>query len=535
MNTNAGKIALQDWDGKLRKAMVDFMNYLLSGGPLDKIVEGAQAAVEYADVHFPRGAAVRYRQSVGGIFTAWEQLCDLPGIGPNCLEQLAYLVDGLDLAKLDALVPDTTSNNRVEAFVNGPDNLRVLLEEIGRAKRYIHLSVMLFYNDRSGALVAEALLAALARGVKVRLMVDYGVTAFGYNKNLKVGEFGGLAEKLEKAGAKVINTFKTCYDGGEWPAKRAELAEKGVPESHLFLQDFVQEVMVLGLNVVNHRKFMIVDGVTSVIGSMNIGDQYTYETPIRETPGRFAQGRALGVPSGEEEWHDGCFRIRGACAGSLNRLFAFQWIVLGGDIFDPKDEFYAAQEDLHFGDEECTLVASFPGNPVNLIQSYYLSLLAHAGDETIIVNPYLIDEKFWEQLKSLDAEQAQHITICNPLHVNDHPTNLAAVRSHMYRPFRKGVSFYDYSKTERFAHWKITYDKRSDCVFHGSYNINERSACHDFELGVLVRGRAFADTVRGMIAHDLEVSERITEDKAFFKHPALHLTTYLNKWTKDLT
>lgn len=84
-----------------------------------------------------------------------------------------------------------------------------------------------------------------------------------------------------------------------------------------------------GLNVIDHRKFMIIDGVTSIIGSLNIGDQYTFATPIQEAPDQQVEGRPLGIPAKEEEWHDGCFRIQGAVAQSLNAVFHSRWLLLG--------------------------------------------------------------------------------------------------------------------------------------------------------------------------------------------------------------
>jgi cardiolipin synthase len=102
----------------------------------------------------------------------------------------------------------------------------------------------------------------------------------------------------------------------------------------------------------------------------------------------------------------------------------------------------------------------------------------------------------------------------------------------MYKPFQNGVSFYDYSKTGRFSHWKIAYDKLADCVFHGSYNLNTRSASHDFEVGLLVKSKPFANKVKAMIEYDLNQSEKITDAKAFHKYPQLHLSHYLNDLTK---
>ncbi|WP_410513341.1 hypothetical protein PaeBR_02465 [Paenibacillus sp. BR2-3] len=85
-----------------------------------------------------------------------------------------------------------------------------------------------------------------------------------------------------------------------------------------------------------------------------------------------------------------------------------------------------------------------------------------------------------------------------------------------------------------FRRW-VSYDKRSHAVFHGSYNINERSACHDFELGLLVKGQALADKVKYMIDYDLGVSHRITDKKEFFKYPWLHPSTYINRATRNFT
>ncbi|NHN32130.1 phospholipase D-like domain-containing protein [Paenibacillus agricola] len=528
-------IEMEAWSGTLQQGMLSFINYYLSHGPLDKVVAEAKAAVALADEVILHRAAERYRQELGGILTSTEQLLELPGMSKEVLEQLAHLVSKLDLAKLHALVPQTTWNNRVDAYLNGPDCLQLMLEEIHNAKHYIHLSVMLFYNDDAGNRIAGAMLDALRRGVTVRIMVDYGITAVGYDKSLKVGDFTSIAEQLKQAGGMLIDTFHACYPKGEWSIKRAELAEQGVPESSLFLQDYVQEQMMTGTNMINHRKFMVIDGITAVLGSLNIGDQYLFETPIQTSGHEQVDGRKLGVPSKVEQWHDGCCRIQGAAIQSLNQTFAFQWTVHGGDVYDPCDSFYYPEMDRNLGEEQCTLFTSFPGNPVNLIQQYYLSLITYVSDETIIVNPYLIDQAFWDRLKSLGEEQARHLTLCNPLLVNDHPTNQTAVRSQMYEPFLKGVSFYDYSQTERFSHWKITYDHRSDCVFHGSYNINERSACHDFEIGVLVKSKPFANKVKKMIDYDLSMSRLLTESQEFYQYPALHPSTYLDKWTKFIT
>ena len=520
----------------LQRSMIDAVNYHLSGGSLQFVADDIRDIEPVIKAGLYGIETRKYRQELGGVITNYEQLMNLPGMNNVVLEDLAYVASRLDEDKLKELAPQTTWNNEVTPYVNGPQCLEMLLEEIKKAKRYIHLSIMLFFNDHSGNLIAEELLAALNRGVKVRMMVNATITALGYEKNLEFGRFSEISDKLEAAGAKILNTFDSYYSAEEWRKRREKLKLQGVPESILFLQDSVQQdVEISGLNVIDHRKFMIIDGITSIIGSLNIGDQYTFQTPIDSSPTVQVDGCILGIPGKEKEWHDGCFRIRGAVAKPLNNVFHSRWLLLGGDPFNVGDVYYSPDMDLNFGEEECTLFVSFPGNPVNLIQQYYLDLISYASEETLIVNPYLIDQAFWDRLKKLGPECSGHLTLCNSLFVNDHPTNLAAVRSNMYEPFCNGVSFYDYSGTGRFSHWKISYDKRSNAVFHGSYNINERSACHDFELGLLVKGEAFANKVRAMIKYDLSVSRKITDKHEFFKHPWLHPSTYVNAATRNFT
>ncbi|WP_246553256.1 phospholipase D-like domain-containing protein [Paenibacillus tritici] len=535
-NSHSSQIPAGEREEHVQQDLLDYVNYHISGGSLTPLTAGSEEAdSRFAAVLKSRDIRA-YRQECGGVLTEVQQLEQIPGVSPEMLSQLAGATSELDSGKLRVLAPQTTRHNRVDPYVNGPQCLDMLLGEIRKAERYIHLSVMLFFNDQSGNRIASELLQALERGVEVRMMVNYTVTALGYGNNLEVGQFSRIAGRLERAGAKLLDTFHSYYAAEEWAVKRKVLKSQGVPESILFLQDKVQEdVEVTGLNVIDHRKFMVIDGTTAIIGSLNIGDQYTYATPIQEAPDQQVDGRPLGIPAKEEEWHDGCFRIQGAAAQPLNAVFQSRWLLLGGDHFDIGAPFYRPAVNYAFGEEECTLFVSFPGNPVNLIQQYLLDLITYAADETLILNPYLIDQAFWDRLGEVGPERACHISICNPLEVNDHPTNKAAVRSNMYVPFSNGVSFYDYSSTERFSHWKITYDRRSQAVFHGSYNINERSACHDFELGMLVKGRSLAEKVKRMMDYDLSVSRRISDKHEFFKHPWLHPSTYLNKATQNYT
>lgn len=149
---------------EIQKNMIDMVNYYLSGGSLVCIMGEAGEEAERRLMGIDLEAARAYRQSIGGVITEGQQLFQVPGFSPRLLGQLTEVLGRLDSDKLKALAPQTTWNNQVDPYVNGPECLGMILEEIKKAQHYIHLSVMLFFNDRSGNLVADELYHALKRG-----------------------------------------------------------------------------------------------------------------------------------------------------------------------------------------------------------------------------------------------------------------------------------------------------------------------------------------------------------------------------------
>jgi len=76
---------------------------------------------------------------------------------------------------------------------------------------------------------------------------------------------------------------------------------------------------------------------------------------------------------------------------------------------------------------------------------------------------------------------------------------------------KKGVRFYDYSECGIFSHWKILVDCEAFTVFHGSSNLNTRSAKHDFELNVLVKSKDLFKEIKQQLQFDINSSKQITE------------------------
>ena len=398
----------------------------------------------------------------------------------------------------------------------------MLLKEIKKAKHFIHFQVMLLYSDNAGFKVANALAEKAKEGVEVRVMSDSDMSNIveGLEKVRSFGtsDFDKLKALLSEAGVKFVPSSKESYFWFRWDKVRAELQGKGVPEEFLEMQDQVQEGVVMNTNVLDHRKIIIFDGESAIVSSMNVGDKYMYE----EEPGK--EEHTTG-----KHWHDGAVLIKGPCATLLNKHFASKWMVRGGEVFDYQQHYRTKQS---YGNDAITVYSTYPDEKKNYIREYYLRTIKECKGQFIIENPYINDELFWKELAELEEEQAQKITIINPYKAkgNDYLQNESAIKCNMRKPFERGVSFFAYSK--RMSHWKIALDEAEQSVFYGSYNLNHRSAMHDFELNVLIESEQFCRQVKALLESDMAEAEQITDAEEFYEHPNRHPSCMLLKATE---
>jgi len=68
---------------------------------------------------------------------------------------------------------DGSSGNQVALLLDGPATFNAMVELIDRAEESVALESYIFRSDEVGARVAEALGRAAARGVDVRVLVDW--------------------------------------------------------------------------------------------------------------------------------------------------------------------------------------------------------------------------------------------------------------------------------------------------------------------------------------------------------------------------
>lgn len=142
--------------------------------------------------------------------------------------------------------PEDTGLSGFQLLANGSDALASLLQMIDVAEQSIDLQYYIYSADLTGALLAERMLAAADRGVRVRILLDdignnladFSVSALDHHPNVQVRMFNPL-------------TFR--HHWLRYLSKVAEFAR---------------------INYRMHNKLLVADSQVFITGGRNIGDEY---------------------------------------------------------------------------------------------------------------------------------------------------------------------------------------------------------------------------------------------------------------------
>ena len=129
-----------------------------------------------------------------------------------------------------------TRGNRVELLINGEATFDSIIAGISEAKEYVLVQFYMFHDDGLGRRMQQSLIEGAKVGLRVYMLYD------------EVGSKGlpaSYVDELRAAGVEVTS-FKPT---------------RGVRNQ-------------FQLNFRNHRKMVVVDGITGWVGGHNVGDEY---------------------------------------------------------------------------------------------------------------------------------------------------------------------------------------------------------------------------------------------------------------------
>jgi cardiolipin synthase len=339
-----------------------------------------------------------------------------------------------------------TSGNGVEVLVAGEPAYDAIGAAIDGARHHVHAQFYLIRDDATGRWFRDRLVAAAKRGVKVRLLMDgFGCFALG----------GGYKRPLRQAGV----------DVGEFLPMRS--------------------VLLQPVNLRNHRKIVVVDGVVSFTGGLNVGDEY--------------KGQMAGLGA----WRDVHLRIEGPASAELQRLFFQDWAFATGQPIDPAGYFPRDVEPR--GSATIAIVPSGPDTRTEAIHRLFFGAIVGARREVAVTTPYFVPDQSLMVAMELAAMRGVRVRLLLPSRSN-HTVTFHAGRSFYAQLIDAGVEISEYQPG--IVHAK-TLVADSEVSLVGSANMDLRSFRLNFEVHTLVHDEATAARLRTEFDSDMAQSRLI--------------------------
>ncbi|PJJ65606.1 cardiolipin synthase [Compostimonas suwonensis] len=330
------------------------------------------------------------------------------------------------------------------------ESFQSMIDEIDKAKRYVHVEFYILSLDATTGPFFDALEAAIGRGVTVRVMMDH---------------------------------IASLRQPGFTDTKKRLTAMKADWRLMLPVQPFRGRYQRPDLR--NHRKLLIVDGTVGFMGSQNIVDRsYNKKSNIK---------RGL-------KWQDLMTRVQGPIVAGLNAIFITDWYSETDELLTRETE--PIVDEVTADTLDCQIVPSGPGFEGENNLRLFLALLYYAQDRIIITSPYFVpDESMLYAITT--AVQRGIVVELFVSEIGDQALVYHAQRSYYEALLRAGVRIWMY-KAPYILHAKhFTID--DDVAVIGSSNMDMRSFSLNLEVSMMVRGRSFVDEMR-------EVEQRYRDD-----------------------
>lgn len=365
--------------------------------------------------------------------------------------------EGMDqIAKVDAWPPWLESvvtlnrnlgsmpmigGNTASLQIDYEKNIGDIAADIDAAKRFVHVEFYILSSDSVTEPFFTAMARAVERGVKIRVLFDHvaALRTVGYRQTKK------------------------------------RLTEIGV-EWHLMLPFLPLEGKYERPDLRNHRKLVIIDGVTGWMGSQNLIDSsYLKKSNLKR----------------DLHWKDAMVRLRGPIVAGLNAIFITDWYSETDILLTREAE---PRESVTSGETlDCQIVPSGPGFAQENNLRMFLALLYSAQEQIIITSPYFVPDESLLYAVTIATQRGIRVELFVS-EEGDQALVYHAQRSYYEALLRAGVVIWLY-KAPTILHSKhISID--DDVAVIGSSNMDMRSFSLNLEVSLMVRGRSFVDQMR---------------------------------------
>ena len=236
----------------------------------------------------------------------------------------------------------------------------------------------------------------------------------------------------------------------------------------------------------DHRKILVIDGVTGFTGGINIADRYINREQVYG------------------HWKDTAVMLQGEAVHSLTLMFLQMW-----NSTERKRDYapYLKAEMSHVEAEGYVLpYGDSPLDNENIGEMVYLHMLNQAKDYVYIMTPYLILDNEMVTALRFAARRGVDVRLVLP-HIPDKKYAFLLAKSHYAELIEAGVRIYEY--TPGFVHAKVFLSDDYHAVV-GTINLDYRSLYLHFECAAyLYRVKALRE-IRRDFFETMAVSQEIT-------------------------
>jgi cardiolipin synthase len=337
------------------------------------------------------------------------------------------------------------SGNTVTLLPDYRESIAAMTRAVETAEEYVCVEFYITAWDEMTDPLFQALDAAAARGVRVRMLFDH-------------------------LGSRGIPGYKGML---------AKLAQTEI-DWHTMLPIHPLKGVVRRPDLRNHRKLLVVDGRVGFTGSQNLTE------PGYNKPKNHAAGR---------EWVELMARLQGPVVATLEAVFAQDWFTETGEtgavIVVPAPEREVGSGALH--DVTCQLVPSGPGYVAENNLRLFTTLIYSARRRISLTSPYFVPDESLLYAVTTAAQRGIDVE----LFVSEESDQFMVghAQASYYRTLlESGVKIYQYPAPWILHSKHFTID--DDVAVLGSSNMDMRSFALNYEISLMLLGRDVVTAMR---------------------------------------
>jgi cardiolipin synthase len=349
-------------------------------------------------------------------------------------------------------------NRKIDLYLSGKEALDAMLTEIKKAVQHIHLQSYIFEDDIIGTRFKNLLIEKASEGVEVRVIYD-DVGCWGLTTDFK--------NDLIKNGVELLSFSPVRFI---------------TPTSKL--------------NYRNHRKILVVDGITGFIGGVNIADRYY-------TGGNFS------------EWRDTHIKIEGESVAALQSSFLLDRYFIINQQFKRRKKYYpiTVQDNFEIDIKDnhiySQIITSGPDSDWASIMQCYFSAITNAKKHIFIITPYFTPNESILNAIKIASLGGVEVSLMIP---EKSDTNFAhwSTLSYATELLEAGVKVYLFGKG--FNHSKVISIDGEFCII-GSANMDNRSLEHNFEITGIIYNNILAQKIEKQFIKDTDRCKSLATSK----------------------